>query len=115
VLLLAAVRPRVTAFSSAQWRPVLGLAAVLPMTGDLLALRRVPARYFGVFMSVHPMLAAVTGLVLHQSLRPADWLAIRRDRGGQRGQRRPTRSASASGRRTPPRRPVRQRVLMMVN
>jgi inner membrane transporter RhtA len=47
------------------------------MTADLLALRRVPARFFGVFMSVNPVFAALTGvIVLGQSLPPADWLAI---------------------------------------
>jgi inner membrane transporter RhtA len=57
---------------------VAGLAcSALPMTLELLALRRVPARFFGVFMSIHPVLAAVTGLlILHQSLVPLDWLAI---------------------------------------
>ena len=44
---------------------------------SLQALRRVPARFFGVFMSVNPVFAALTGLiVLGQSLAPADWLAI---------------------------------------
>ena len=53
------------------------LCSAVPMTADLLALRRVPARLFGVFMSVNPVFAALTGLiVLGQSLVPADWLAI---------------------------------------
>jgi inner membrane transporter RhtA len=53
------------------------LCSAVPMTADLLALRRVPARFFGVFMSVNPVFAALTGLiVLGQSLPPADWLAI---------------------------------------
>jgi len=43
----------------------------------VLALRRVPARFFGVFMSVNPVFAALAGLViLGQSLGLADWLAI---------------------------------------
>jgi inner membrane transporter RhtA len=43
----------------------------------MLALRRVPARLFGVFMSVNPVLAALVGLVvLHQSLGWPEWLAI---------------------------------------
>ena len=47
------------------------------MVADLLALRRVPARFFGVFMSINPVFAALTGLViLGQSLAFADWLAI---------------------------------------
>ena len=41
------------------------------------ALRRVPARFFGVFMSINPEFAALTGLiVLGQSLELADWLAV---------------------------------------
>jgi len=53
------------------------LCSAIPMTADLLALRRVPARFFGVFMSVNPVFAALTGLiVLRQSLPSADWLAI---------------------------------------
>ena len=51
--------------------------SAVPMVADLLALRRVPARFFGVFMSVNPVFAALTGLVvLGQSLAIADWLAI---------------------------------------
>jgi inner membrane transporter RhtA len=53
------------------------LCSAVPMTADLLALRRVPARFFGVFMSVNPVFAALTGLViLGQPLQFADWLAI---------------------------------------
>jgi inner membrane transporter RhtA len=53
------------------------LCSAAPMVADTLALRRVPAGFFGVFMSVNPVCAALTGLiVLGQSLRPADWLAI---------------------------------------
>ena len=53
------------------------LSSAVPMIADMQALRRVPARFFGVFMSVNPVFAALTGLlVLGQSLQPADWLAI---------------------------------------
>jgi inner membrane transporter RhtA len=53
------------------------LCSAVPMVADLLALRRVPARLYGVFMSVNPVFAGLTGLVvLGQSLQPADWLAI---------------------------------------
>jgi inner membrane transporter RhtA len=53
------------------------LCSAIPMVADLLALRRVPARFFGVFMSVNPVFAALTGLViLGQSLAWLDWLAI---------------------------------------
>jgi inner membrane transporter RhtA len=53
------------------------LCSAIPMVADLLALRRVPARFYGVFMSVNPVFAALTGLVvLGQSLVWLDWLAI---------------------------------------
>jgi inner membrane transporter RhtA len=53
------------------------LCSAVPMVADLLALRRVPARFFGVYMSVNPVFAALIGLIiLGQSLRLADWLAI---------------------------------------
>jgi inner membrane transporter RhtA len=53
------------------------LSSAVPFLADLLALRRVSARFFGVFMSVNPVLAALVGLVvLGQSLGWAEWLAI---------------------------------------
>ncbi|MFJ5797961.1 EamA family transporter [Streptomyces decoyicus] len=53
------------------------LSSAVPFLADLLALRRVPARFFGVFMSVNPVLAALVGLVvLDQTLHAIDWLAI---------------------------------------
>jgi inner membrane transporter RhtA len=53
------------------------LCSAVPMVADLLALRRVSARFFGVFMSINPVFAALTGLaVLGQSLAVADWVAI---------------------------------------
>lgn len=51
--------------------------SAVPMVADMQALRRVPAGFFGVFMSINPLFAAAVGLVvLGQSLAPADWLAI---------------------------------------
>jgi inner membrane transporter RhtA len=53
------------------------MCPAVPMVADLLALRRVPARFFGAFMSVNPVFAALTGLiVLGQSLGRPEWLAI---------------------------------------
>ena len=53
------------------------LCSAVPMVADLLALRRVPARFFAVFMSVNPVFAALTGLaVLGQPVAVVDWLAI---------------------------------------
>jgi inner membrane transporter RhtA len=53
------------------------LASVVPYAADLIALRFVPARFFGVFMSVHPVLAALVGMVLlAQYLRLHEWIGI---------------------------------------
>lgn len=53
------------------------LSSTVPFLSDMLALRRVPARFFGVFMSVNPVLAALVGwVVLGQALHVLDWLAI---------------------------------------
>ena len=53
------------------------LSSAVPFLVDLLTLRRVPAQFFGVFMSVNPVLAALVGLVvLDQHLVSLDWLAI---------------------------------------
>jgi inner membrane transporter RhtA len=53
------------------------LSSAVPFLADLLALRRVPARFFGIFMSVNPVFAALIGmLVLDQHLGAASWLAI---------------------------------------
>jgi inner membrane transporter RhtA len=53
------------------------LSSAVPLLADLLALRRVPAQFFGVFMSVNPVFAALAGLViLGQHLGWSAWLAI---------------------------------------
>lgn len=53
------------------------LSSVVPFLVDMLALRKVPTQFFGVFMSVHPVMAALVGwVVLHQRLPLVDWLAI---------------------------------------
>ncbi|MFG3531964.1 DMT family transporter [Streptomyces sp. NPDC047917] len=53
------------------------LSSAVPFLADLLALRRVPAHFFGVFMSVNPVFAALVGLVvLGQRLDHLAWLAI---------------------------------------
>jgi inner membrane transporter RhtA len=53
------------------------LSSAVPFLADLLALRRVPANFFGIFMSVNPVLAAVVGMiVLDQQLDLTSWLAI---------------------------------------
>jgi inner membrane transporter RhtA len=53
------------------------LASVVPYAADLIALRFVPSRFFGVSMSVHPVLAAFVGTVLlGQFLGAHVWVGI---------------------------------------
>ncbi|MFE9243795.1 DMT family transporter [Nocardiopsis sp. NPDC006938] len=53
------------------------LCSTVPFLGDLYALRRVPARFFGLFMSVHPVMAALAGWwVLGQTLGGAEIAAV---------------------------------------
>ncbi|MFJ1787193.1 EamA family transporter [Streptomyces anulatus] len=53
------------------------LSSAVPFLADLLALRRVPAHFFGVFMSVNPVFAALVGLaVLGQRLDVLAWIAV---------------------------------------
>jgi inner membrane transporter RhtA len=66
-------------FGLAVWYAVAAgvLSSVIPYAADLIALRTVPPRFFGLFMSVHPVLAALAGLVfLGQWLRPHEWAGI---------------------------------------
>ncbi len=53
------------------------LSSVIPYRVELEALRRIPARIFGIWMSIEPAIAALAGLVLlGQSLSPREWAAI---------------------------------------
>lgn len=53
------------------------LSSAVPFLTDLFALRRIPAHFFGIFMSVNPVLAAAVGfVVLGQSLQWGEWLSI---------------------------------------
>ena len=53
------------------------LSSAVPFLVDLLALRKIPAQFFGIFMSVNPVLAALVGLiVLDQRLDRLAWFAI---------------------------------------
>jgi threonine/homoserine efflux transporter RhtA len=53
------------------------LSSVIPYTLELEALRRVPARLFGILMSLEPAVGALVGLVfLGEVLRWREWLAI---------------------------------------
>jgi inner membrane transporter RhtA len=53
------------------------LSSVIPYRFELEALRRVPARIFGIWMSLEPAIGALAGLVLlGESLAPREWAAI---------------------------------------
>jgi len=53
------------------------LSSVIPYRLELEALRRIPARIFGIWMSLEPAVAAVVGLVLlSEALAPREWAAI---------------------------------------
>jgi inner membrane transporter RhtA len=53
------------------------LASAVPYAADLITLRFVPTRLFGVFMSAHPVMAALAGVViLGQALRLHQWIGI---------------------------------------
>ena len=58
----------------------LGVALVssaLPYSLEMVALRHIPKRTFGVLLSVEPAVGALAGLVLlHERLSPLQWLAI---------------------------------------
>jgi inner membrane transporter RhtA len=53
------------------------LSSVIPYRLELEALRRIPARVFGIWMSLEPAAAAMVGLVLlSEALAPREWAAI---------------------------------------
>jgi len=53
------------------------LSSAVPFTLEMLALRVLPARTFGILMSMEPAVAALCGLAfLHEHLTPTQWLAL---------------------------------------
>ena len=77
--------PAVIAGGGAMFRPAVlatgaavgVLSSVIPYRLELEALRRMPTRLFGVWMSLEPAVAALIGLVmLGQHLSAVEWLAI---------------------------------------
>lgn len=53
------------------------LSSAIPYALEMEALRRIPARVFGILMSLEPAVAALAGLVvLHEVLGLRQWLAI---------------------------------------
>jgi inner membrane transporter RhtA len=78
------------------------LSSVVPYWLELEALRRVPARVFGVWMSLQPAVAALIGLVmLSQRLSVAEWAGIGcvvvASAGAARGAARDTAGAARGG------------------
>ena len=53
------------------------LSSIIPYSLELETLRRVPAKVFGIWMSLEPAVAALVGLVLlGQGLRWYEWAAV---------------------------------------
>lgn len=53
------------------------LSSVVPYSLEMLALRRIRPAVFGILMSLEPAAAAFAAmLILHEFLRPADWIAV---------------------------------------
>ena len=54
------------------------LSSALPYSLEMLALKRLPAKTFSIFMSLEPAVAAVLGLIfLHEQLTTPQWIAIK--------------------------------------
>jgi len=77
VIVVLAVQGRITA-AALMYACCAGLlSSVVPYALDVSLLRRVPAQFFGVFMSVNPVLAALAGIViLGQVLNLREWAGI---------------------------------------
>ena len=53
------------------------LSSAVPYTLEMIALKALPARTFGILMSLEPAVAALTGLaLLGEILSPTQWLAV---------------------------------------
>jgi inner membrane transporter RhtA len=53
------------------------MCTIVPMVFDVRALKKVPTRFYGIFMSINPVISALCGvLVLRQHLGVTEWAAI---------------------------------------
>jgi len=53
------------------------LSSAIPYTLEMIALKAIPARTFGILMSLEPAVAAITGLLLlAEVLTPTQWMAV---------------------------------------
>jgi inner membrane transporter RhtA len=77
ILITLAVQGRFTGLAVLE-AVVAGIGcSVVPYACDLITLRRVPAQFFGVFMSVNPVLASLVGIVLlGELLNAREWLGV---------------------------------------
>ena len=77
VLIVIALQGRFTATALGYAACAGVLCSVVPYAMDVRLLRRVPAPFFGLFMSVNPVLAALAGIVvLDQILSLREWAGI---------------------------------------
>jgi inner membrane transporter RhtA len=68
---------KLTPMIFAQGLAVALLSSAVPFTLEMMALRVLPARTFGILMSIEPAVAALCGLMfLHEQLTPTQWLAL---------------------------------------
>ena len=68
---------QVTAGRFAAGAGVALLSSAIPYTLEMIALKALPARAFGILMSLEPAVAALVGLVfLREVLSPTQWLAV---------------------------------------
>lgn len=53
------------------------LSSALPYSLEMISLKRLPAKTFGILMSIEPALAALSGMMfLGETLSPMQWLAV---------------------------------------
>ena len=53
------------------------LSSAIPFTLELVALRTLPPKIFGVLLSLEPAVAAICGVIfLHEVLQPSQWVAV---------------------------------------
>lgn len=78
------------------------LSSAIPYTLEMIALKALPARTFGILMSLEPAVAALAGIVfLHEILSPSQWIAVALVIAASTGSTLTSRRASPSAEREP--------------